>query len=317
MQSWWNWFGFFAVIDLIMMLVVSGTFCWSMWFVSIPTVFAVGLVFRVGCPEQCCCTLCPDAGDDIIDATKWMNKALRGFGGFFIVAGIVTVVSGWLAKLNRDTCASNECISPDVSQPMTEAECNQKCGCAAAAVVVVCVITLVFNLITAGIAFKLARLGEELGGVRRRTAVDTIPESDTEDEEDGDGNDDDPYSGNTLHANLIPAANDRVQPKKPALFSRLADALAAPAGQSAPAPVQMKEYKIDLGSGSSSSGRSSNGGGGVGGGGGSSSSGGDGEDPFGEFAGANTNSNFNPAFGIEGDADVQSFMAEVDTTSDV
>ena len=131
--------------------------------------FAVGVVFRVGCPDQCCCTLCPDAGDDIIEATKWMGQALRGFGGYFVVAGVVTIVSAYIAKLSRDTCAKTDCVDAN-NQPISEADCNQACGCAATAVVVVGVITLVVNLITAAIAFKLVRLGEELGGVRRRTA---------------------------------------------------------------------------------------------------------------------------------------------------
>ena len=145
---------------------------------------------------------------------------------------------------------------------------------------------------------------------------------------------------NTLQSNLLPSRNaekGRAAPKKPALFSRLADALAAPAdalaapfgalsSKKVPAAIQMKEYKIDLGGGSSSGGggggggaaaaNSASGGSGSGSGGGGGGGGSD-ADAFGEFAGATTNSSFNPTFGLDADADVQSFLAEVDTTSDV
>eukprot|EP00039_Didymoeca_costata_P024886 m.11805 g.11805 ORF g.11805 m.11805 type:complete len:273 (+) comp4527_c0_seq1:143-961(+) len=205
----WVVLGATTIISFFFSLGTMATFCWSMWFVSLPTLVVVWVSFRMSCPAFCCIMLCPDIPTDIVEGTFFMNKVLKFITGSFLLVTLVGVVNMAVSMTYRSSCGNNNC------QGLEDKKCDKECGCSAKTVIAIGILYIVFNLVTAGCSFALQYLGQSLGGVRRRTKLDTLPESDSDEDEE---------------ENYVEEAPKPLAPKTQKMFSRLADALAAPGG---------------------------------------------------------------------------------------
>eukprot|EP00040_Diaphanoeca_grandis_P029525 m.173068 g.173068 ORF g.173068 m.173068 type:complete len:269 (+) comp31715_c0_seq1:35-841(+) len=178
----WRFFGATVILGLIFTTAMQFTFCWSTGFLGFPLIVTLLLVVRVSCNDFCCMKCCPDAPTDVIELTRYFDKALLVHMLYFFVMLICNIVSMAVSKQQRSICGDDKCVP----QELTEEACDKECGCSEATFLTVGLLATANTIFLLVGVVLLRNFGNDFGSLRRTTQFDRLHEINSSDEESED-----------------------------------------------------------------------------------------------------------------------------------
>eukprot|EP00041_Stephanoeca_diplocostata_P005633 m.65395 g.65395 ORF g.65395 m.65395 type:complete len:292 (+) comp15916_c0_seq4:326-1201(+) len=228
----WSLFVGEILLGLLMALLIWKHFCWSTAVLGAPLLFSLIFGVRVSCPGLGCMFLCPDAPVDPIELTKYFSKSLLGHSIYFLFTSVCYVISIMLSSRKRKQCGDSLCLENE----FTEDDCDDACGCSEGTVIVLGMLAVAVAILSLVTTLIMRSASVRLGSVRRVTKFDRLPDlSSTDEEEDSEEDTARPDTGSGTTAAADGDLESAPAPSSVpgSMFSRLADALAAPGASTA------------------------------------------------------------------------------------